>query len=583
MKATKAAGQVSHARPFRWRRKRQQQQDELATMKTPTNEEHQHHHMHLTLRSSAIGHHHHHEHSQSSSLSYERNILSNHNIQVSGGSPAAPSSPLSTITLSQRYSKHNSTAPTPLLINGRRRKGTHSSRQTFVSLPMLMSLSILACVILSLLNLTTIDRTQPIMVVAIGTSGPAAVAASPSAAASQTPNQSTATLQQQQSNSVIQYPTAGSAAAVASAAATANAATANAAATTTINKAKYKTMYACEDRQLTIDCETGSKINLIRANFGRFSITQCNEQSTLDWSTDCMSPITFRIMQERCQDRQRCSVNATSALFGDRCPKTKKYLEVHFQCQMMEPDRVDVRERITSPVINQINQAQLPIHGPIISPPKPPNNPTSPKSRHEFSMNNNNYSPTFAEDTPAHSSSSSSSISTAPLDASNNNQLPTPVINSQLMTSAMAINSNQFDLTNKLQDLDGVREPIIVPLRHLQIENMARPRCYQWDSLLRQWTDRGAHILNTNETHTICAFDQQTSYILVMDYSGPIQPVSFSIAIVHSRSGARKCVCWFSVEFGGPRSQRHLLIQNNNTQYPAASLRRRRRRRRSLR
>uniref|UniRef100_A0A6G1SD19 Latrophilin Cirl n=1 Tax=Aceria tosichella TaxID=561515 RepID=A0A6G1SD19_9ACAR len=495
MKAT--TSQMSHARPFRWRRKHQG--ESIRGTQEPEHSNHQQH-QYLTLRSSAIGQHHEHHHHRHNHnlLSHELNNMGNANVC---GSPrpieATHTLPTTTTTIthSQRYSlplqsppPSSSTTATPLRITShrRRRGGRLSSSlvtQAF-SLPMLMSLSIIACVILSLLNLT-IDQMQPKMVVAIGANGATSASSSSSsataAAAGATPSlsQSTATLQrqqqqQQQSNSVIQYPSA--------------------TAPTTITKAKYKTMYACEDRQLTMDCETGSKINLIRANFGRFSITQCNEQGQLDLSTDCMSPITFRIMQERCQDRQRCSVNATSVLFGDRCPKTRKYLEVHFQCQIIEPDTVDLRT--PSPLPKPTPNPPMPTPGPGV--PKPPNNPTLPAWRQPATNP--------ADETP--------------------NQLFTPVINSQVMTPAMALSISTTN-DNKLPDFyPGHSEQVIVSLAHLQVDNMARPRCYQWDPTSRQWTDRGARIVETNQTHTICAFDQQTSYVLVMDYSGPMPSIS---------------------------------------------------------
>lgn len=368
-----------------------------------------------------------------------------------------------------------------------------------ISIPLLMYLSIIACVSMSLSNLISSNTAQLVH---------AASASSSSQTISQTASQMSA---QQQSNSVIQIP---------------------ATTTTTATKARYKTIYACEDRQLIMDCETGSRINLIRANFGRFSITQCNEHAQLDLQTDCMSPITFRIMQERCQDRQRCSVNATSTLFGDRCPKTRKYLEVHFQCQTVEPDVVDVRKPASSMMMNPSQMpAQSPIHGVGSSPLKPPNNPTStPRSvlsSPASPTNNYNYQPSYQEEASNGSSSSDTNMHNSGNQHQQQHQSSTPVVNSPFMIPANALNS--FDtMTNKLSDLDN-REPIIILMKHMQLENMSRPRCYQWDSILNQWTEKGARILETNQTHTVCAFDQATTYVLVMDYSGPIQTVSVSV------------------------------------------------------
>lgn len=62
---------------------------------------------------------------------------------------------------------------------------------------------------------------------------------------------------------------------------------------------RYRTLYACEGSSLQITCEEGTHINLIRANFGRFSISVCNDNGNVDWSVDCMSHRSFRVMQER--------------------------------------------------------------------------------------------------------------------------------------------------------------------------------------------------------------------------------------------------------------------------------------------
>lgn len=482
MKTTTETSQMSPTRPFRWRRKREAANESTPLHNKPETKLHQH----PTLRSSAIGHHLEHQ-----SLSYELANMSNinvcaHSLQVATATPIATSP-----THSRRYSPSNSTTTTTTTTTRttRAQRKMSRSRSTF-SLPLLISLSIFACVILSLLNLTA-DQMQLRMVVAIG---PLAASSSNMGASGpiQSSSQSAAALQQaQQSNSVISYPTGSSGSFYMPA--------------SSPTKAKYKTMYACEDRQLTMDCETGSKINLIRANFGRFSITQCNEQGQLDLAIDCMSPISFRIMQERCQDKQRCSVNATSAIFGDRCPTTRKYLEVHFQClPILEHQQPPAPKPFESVHLQQqqqnVEQTQ-PIFPPYIPGPSKP--PTQAQNPEDYPR------PPLAQPTLTETSEIP--------------QLARPVINSQVMTSAMAIN-HPGGLSNKLPG----SESIVVSLRHLGTENVSRPRCYQWDSPMGQWTERGASIIETNQTHTICAFDQQTSYVLVMDYSGPIQTVSFS-------------------------------------------------------
>ena len=64
-------------------------------------------------------------------------------------------------------------------------------------------------------------------------------------------------------------------------------------------RSRYRTLYACEGSSLEIVCEEGSHINLIRANFGRYSISVCNEHGNVEWSVDCMSHRSFQVIRER--------------------------------------------------------------------------------------------------------------------------------------------------------------------------------------------------------------------------------------------------------------------------------------------
>uniref|UniRef100_A0A6A7FTK4 Latrophilin Cirl-like isoform X6 n=1 Tax=Hirondellea gigas TaxID=1518452 RepID=A0A6A7FTK4_9CRUS len=95
---------------------------------------------------------------------------------------------------------------------------------------------------------------------------------------------------------------------------------------------RYRTTYACEGSTLNMNCEAGHVINLIRANYGRFSITICNEHGNTEWSVNCMSRRSHRVLHDKCSQRQNCSVAASTRGFGDPCPGTLKYLEAQFQC-----------------------------------------------------------------------------------------------------------------------------------------------------------------------------------------------------------------------------------------------------------
>ncbi|XP_059469822.1 latrophilin Cirl-like isoform X3 [Neocloeon triangulifer] len=95
---------------------------------------------------------------------------------------------------------------------------------------------------------------------------------------------------------------------------------------------RYDVAYECEGSMLTINCPEGEHINLIRANYGRFSITLCNDNGNTDWSVNCMSPRSLRVLYSKCSNQQNCSILASTSVFGDPCPGTRKYLEAHYQC-----------------------------------------------------------------------------------------------------------------------------------------------------------------------------------------------------------------------------------------------------------
>ena len=65
------------------------------------------------------------------------------------------------------------------------------------------------------------------------------------------------------------------------------------------DKPRYRTAYACEGSRLSIECDEGTVIHLIRANYGRFSISICNDHGNLDWSVDCTSARSYYVISQR--------------------------------------------------------------------------------------------------------------------------------------------------------------------------------------------------------------------------------------------------------------------------------------------
>lgn len=100
-----------------------------------------------------------------------------------------------------------------------------------------------------------------------------------------------------------------------------------------VEQPRYNSTYACEGKVLRIACKPGDVINLVRANYGRFSITLCNEHGNTEWSVNCMSQKSLRVLHNRCSLQQNCSILASTTIFSDPCPGTLKYLEAHYLCQ----------------------------------------------------------------------------------------------------------------------------------------------------------------------------------------------------------------------------------------------------------
>ncbi|XP_075219234.1 latrophilin Cirl-like isoform X6 [Lycorma delicatula] len=116
-----------------------------------------------------------------------------------------------------------------------------------------------------------------------------------------------------------------------------------------LEQPQYDTAYACEGKTLKIECKPGELIHLIRANYGRFSITICNDHGNTEWSVNCMSPKSLRVLHTRCSQQQNCSIQASTSLFADPCPGTLKYLEAHYQC--MSATMTTTTNRPSPPVL----------------------------------------------------------------------------------------------------------------------------------------------------------------------------------------------------------------------------------------
>ncbi|KAJ7393802.1 hypothetical protein OS493_003465, partial [Desmophyllum pertusum] len=90
----------------------------------------------------------------------------------------------------------------------------------------------------------------------------------------------------------------------------------------------------CDGYTRQIDCFDGQHIHVDEASYGRQDTRTCRAigaGSTSD--TDCDASVSVRyVLQQLCNNQKSCSLSANSALFGNPCPGTYKYLQVEYHC-----------------------------------------------------------------------------------------------------------------------------------------------------------------------------------------------------------------------------------------------------------
>eukprot|EP00300_Choanocystis_sp_HF-7_P023870 c25256_g1_i1.p1 GENE.c25256_g1_i1~~c25256_g1_i1.p1 ORF type:complete len:2949 (+),score=651.92 c25256_g1_i1:1898-10744(+) len=93
---------------------------------------------------------------------------------------------------------------------------------------------------------------------------------------------------------------------------------------------------ACEDASVLLSCPKETRINVLRATYGRLRASPCGSNNTV---TDCQATKALSIVKQQCHDKESCEVHANSKVFGDPCPGVSKYLEVDYECRKI-PARV---------------------------------------------------------------------------------------------------------------------------------------------------------------------------------------------------------------------------------------------------
>ena len=83
-----------------------------------------------------------------------------------------------------------------------------------------------------------------------------------------------------------------------------------------------KFIVICEHRRATISCQSGKKISVLEASYGRHDRRTCPHPSIR--TTSCHAGSSFWIVRARCNNKTSCSLFASNSVFGDPCVRTHK-------------------------------------------------------------------------------------------------------------------------------------------------------------------------------------------------------------------------------------------------------------------
>lgn len=91
----------------------------------------------------------------------------------------------------------------------------------------------------------------------------------------------------------------------------------------------------------------------------------------------------------------------------------------------------------------------------------------------------------------------------------------TQMLNSDILS--ISLNGGNPPLINN-PSLYGTLQPLTLTLRHLSTHNVSNPRCVYWNNELKNWSDVGCFLLETNQTHSKCSCKHHlTNFALLMD------------------------------------------------------------------
>jgi hypothetical protein len=99
---------------------------------------------------------------------------------------------------------------------------------------------------------------------------------------------------------------------------------------------------ACAGNSLEIRCPGGTEIKVLSAMYGRFKTDTClSSKNSYNSNLKCSFPkdATKKVVGSLCDRQSSCSISVDPSTFQigqDPCPRTSKYLNVKYECQMVD-------------------------------------------------------------------------------------------------------------------------------------------------------------------------------------------------------------------------------------------------------
>ncbi|KAH3755156.1 L-rhamnose-binding lectin ELEL-1-like isoform X3 [Dreissena polymorpha] len=87
----------------------------------------------------------------------------------------------------------------------------------------------------------------------------------------------------------------------------------------------------CEGKMVTLTCSVAKKIQINWAMYGEDQgARHCSKTNTI--TVRCLAENAMETVQNLCENRSSCEIEASNAVFGDPCQGVYKYLHVKYTC-----------------------------------------------------------------------------------------------------------------------------------------------------------------------------------------------------------------------------------------------------------